>query len=520
MANEIEILVRSTNAVRPGFDQARADAKRLGQDMGDGITTELTASLEHDAPKVEDTFRRVGGSAGHTGGKHAGDEFVRGFSVARLNIGKSAFGIGEAIVGVFRKILPDITQEAAKLGEKAGAAMADGIASSADTAAQDVPQLFTPEGAIGAAILVAVAGALAPAIGGAIAAAVTFGVGFGFLGVGALILKNNKTIVGAFGQLKTDIGKTMQDAAQPLVVPFTDALQTIDQLFKTTLGPSFKQIFGALAPAVQPLTDAISGIAKAITPGLIADAKTFTGVFTDPDMQSMIASLGPDINAFFMTVSKHKQLIKDVFKGIIATVEIFLGVLNVVINVAGGIDSAIHWAIRHGEDAFVAFGKLVLKVLGWIVDGADNALGWIPGLGPKLHKARQDFDKFAKRVNKALDSIHDVHVKITAAEFHRTISSASDPYHYGGHAAGGLGAGLRWVGEQGRELVKLPQGSMVYPHGQSEQMATQAGQGGGVSRVELAVTGGGDSQVGALIQRLVRNGIIQLRVNGVAVAST
>ncbi len=49
-----------------------------------------------------------------------------------------------------------------------------------------------------------------------------------------------------------------------------------------------------------------------------------------------------------------------------------------------------------------------------------------------------------------------------------------------GAATGGVHGGLRWVGEAGRELVRLPYGSTVIPHGQSENMTAAAGGGGPV----------------------------------------
>ncbi len=48
-----------------------------------------------------------------------------------------------------------------------------------------------------------------------------------------------------------------------------------------------------------------------------------------------------------------------------------------------------------------------------------------------------------------------------------------------GAATGGTRGGLTWVGEQGRELVRLAPGSSVIPHGTSENIAKGWGQSGG-----------------------------------------
>lgn len=61
-----------------------------------------------------------------------------------------------------------------------------------------------------------------------------------------------------------------------------------------------------------------------------------------------------------------------------------------------------------------------------------------------------------------------------------------------GADTGGARGGLTWVGEAGRELVRLPYGSTVYPHGQSEGMAAAAG-GGGRTQVVLQVSPGGSA---------------------------
>ena len=48
-----------------------------------------------------------------------------------------------------------------------------------------------------------------------------------------------------------------------------------------------------------------------------------------------------------------------------------------------------------------------LTVVGVIVDGAAKAFGWVPGVGPKLKKAADEFDKLRRRVDNSLDGIGD-----------------------------------------------------------------------------------------------------------------
>lgn len=80
-------------------------------------------------------------------------------------------------------------------------------------------------------------------------------------------------------------------------------------------------------------------------------------------------------------------------------------------------------------------------------------------------------------------------------------------YHvaHGNYGTGGIvgGGGFAQVGEFGRELVKLPQGSTVMPHGQSE---SALGGGACNHRVELEISSSGQSVDEALLQ-LVRKSI-------------
>ena len=70
------------------------------------------------------------------------------------------------------------------------------------------------------------------------------------------------------------------------------------------------------------------------------------------------------------------------------------------------------------------------------------------------------------------------------------IPGLGAPGSYGGYAAGGPASGLAMVGERGRELVRLPPGSHVYPHGQSESMLAA---GRSPLRIEFVVRSSGQS---------------------------
>jgi hypothetical protein len=83
-----------------------------------------------------------------------------------------------------------------------------------------------------------------------------------------------------------------------------------------------------------------------------------------------------------------------------------------------------------------------------------------------------------------------------------------------GAMGGGPRSGMTWVGEQGPELVRLPYGSTVMPHGQSEQMAAaMAGAPTRPAAVTVNFTGQTDTVFATAFMKLVRTGQIQLSAN-------
>jgi len=59
-----------------------------------------------------------------------------------------------------------------------------------------------------------------------------------------------------------------------------------------------------------------------------------------------------------------------------------------------------------------------LDMVGVVIRGAAKALGWVPGVGPKLRSAAREFDKFRDRANAALGGVRDqsAQVRITLSE--------------------------------------------------------------------------------------------------------
>ncbi len=139
------------------------------------------------------------------------------------------------------------------------------------------------------------------------------------------------------------------------------------------------------------------------------------------------------------------------------------------------------------------------------------AIQQIIEMGVKAHLSKSELEALAGKYN--IDLLYTT-TYVERGTPPRTGSYSDIPTgRIGGRASGGIASGLTWVGEQGRELVRLPSGSQVYLHGQSEQMAGGTmGRSGGGGPVEVTMhfTGGTDDDLAQLVMRGVRSGRIQL----------
>lgn len=694
--NEVEIRVTSKNETKPGFEGAKRDTKSFSDDfdrlitksLKDGETAfqattkkagelrgelnqmradfaksgntgllpgikqteqdlkSLETSVKAMGPELEREFAKLGDGAGREGGRHAGDEFVKGLP---FGIGKGAVGVGKAIVSIFDKVTPQVVKDALGLGEKAGKAVADGVVSTADAAATDIPQLFTPEGAIGAGIIAALVGSLAPAAGAAVALAMTLGVGAGVVGIGALIEHNNPKIVAKFGQLKSDIISEMKGAAAPFEDEMLLALDKVDR-WRIREAPRLAALFSDAAPGVGILTDGILHFISAVEPGIHKLSQTFTAFLQDPQAKATWDAFADDVNAFFMTMGRHKQLIVDTFTALVSILNAALGVMNALVNAADWLDKAYrkltapltaiwehnnridassHWvegqkssiedlvpsltALVDDYDALAGSlskvhntadtlaGALTDKVLSGLMRSDQTTLHWeesLTRLGEafktngrqidihtakgqanreavlaavqanideydtmiaagasakgaagaydintkaleaqlrKAHLTKTQIDeligsyrgvpkkvnttiailgltKAIEDLNTTLELINGIHGKTVTV--HVNTVHGPGPAKASARASGGISGGLHWVGEHGAELVRLPQGSTVYPAGQSQAMAAQQGGAGGEIKMEFVFSGNTDTAMAGAIQNMVRTGKIQLKANG------
>jgi len=184
--------------------------------------------------------------------------------------------------------------------------------------------------------------------------------------------------------------------------------------------------------------------------------------------------------------------------------------------------------------AWIKVQIVVLNVFSAIVHGAAAAFGWMPGIGGKLKRARKAFDDFRKTADKALHGI-EAQIKTerakqkardfaaylkrlgaTGATFELyTRTHAQRPGStYSQNASGGVWRGRHYdsggaygptgsIDERGPEIRRLPNGTMIYPAGQSAAMASRWGRD---EPIVIEIRSGG-SKLDDLLVELIRRAI-------------
>ncbi len=262
-----------------------------------------------------------------------------------------------------------------------------------------------------------------------------------------------------------------------------------------------------MAPLVGSLGQGFIELLDNMMPGILEAVKASKPLFETlarhlPDIGkalgeffSTIAKSAPGANAFFSDflslITKLIPMIATVITVLASFYDTTRKIGETGVKVFQGILGAVKWMASGAKQAFLSFVLYAIDKLGSLLAGASAALGWIPGIGPKLKAAEKKFNEFRKNVNDELAGIKDKTVTIrmrvmglaaanAAISVGQTLSAMG--YAHGGikgAANGATSSGLTLVGEHGPELAEVKPGGRVWSNPDTQRMLGQGGQGNG-----------------------------------------
>lgn len=321
-----------------------------------------------------------------------------------------------------------------------------------------------------------------------------------------------------FGTQAEDLGAALYamdlDTATAQLGDFKDATAKAAITMGNGLGPVLESMHrqweNMKAEIGDKLVPVINILINDVIPHVVEKLKVLADAFMEIWNRSV-----PYIKSAFEDLKRVYEENKDSIEKLTPILEALGIVLGVV--VVGAIVALIGWAemfidfLGYVGDMFeklVKGGKVLsaelLRFFGEILDAAVWAFGWIPGIGDKLKTSQAQFKAWAAAVtgeilkvpaekgviirvsvsglSQAANAIADVANRSYYAQIGVGVlgSRATGGIVAAGHAAeGGAKTGLIEVGEHGREFVRVPSGSMIYPEANSNQMEANARRSGG-----------------------------------------
>lgn len=248
------------------------------------------------------------------------------------------------------------------------------------------------------------------------------------------------TIMGNLQTGVAEAGVQMLDRVKPLLdglVPISEKIganlpQAVGALMDklAPLGETFSSIFQSISTAVKPLLPAFSSLGSALLPLFKAGLQLVGGF-----IKSVV---GPSLSMFASLIQSIVVPALHVATGVIQ------GVVLPAFHVIGNIISA----------TVVPAFKGITDLVGGAVTGAFNA------------------------VKDAVNGVKDAFGKVKGAvgSLKDKISGAWDRFKNGGaapaHASGTsyFSGGLTRVNEMGQEMMQLPKGTKIYPHGKTNEL--------------------------------------------------
>lgn len=102
----------------------------------------------------------------------------------------------------------------------------------------------------------------------------------------------------------------------------------------------------------------------------------------------LVAALVVGLTAAFITAWKTSETFRNTVR------RAWQGIRNATATMVDAVGAGVQGMV----DAF-------LSNVGHIIEGAADAFGWVPGIGPKLRQASEDFQRFRNRVNREIGKV-------------------------------------------------------------------------------------------------------------------
>ena len=380
----------------------------------------------------------------------AADRTLRKFDDA---VDSSRRGFGAKLGGLVDDVGGKLTRGLATIGDKLPGALSGAVGA------------LPPQGQALALVLVGgLTAALVPLLGAAITTAVLLGVGGGVLAAGIAAAAGDKRVGKAFGRLSKAADKAFENFGQPFEKPLIRAAKLFESTVTKVLGPALKRMGALMAPLIDKLAPALDKFFRNVMPGIESAVAASVPLFTT--LAEHLPKIGTALGTFFTLISANGDDANAFFDDLLTFIEGLIVVLGGAIAKMAEWYSSLKTFLTRAKEQFVIFKAAALREIGRLLDGAVKALGWIPGIGPKLRTAQTQFRQFQESANREVAKVKNRTVKVTiisnvgeavAGIINQLAKVGSVQKQLPRRASGGPAAAGRdyLVGERGPEILRM-----------------------------------------------------------------
>lgn len=292
--------------------------------------------------------------------------------------------------GFGRRLTSFLTAPVRQSGRVLGGILSDGLG-------QGIIAGFKGAGPIGIAVFAGILAGAVSVIGAALSGLLVTALGLAFVGIAGISAAQSDEVQRNWAKALDKLKGHFKEVGEPLIPVLHEAVHQLEDL-ADRVAPKFREAMVEAAPAVEEFIDKLfEGFERfgeaAFTP--IMDAfEVFSPVFGEV-FADFMEDLGENFAELAVLVREHSYEIelalRVVFKVLSGLVEVVEFLTEAWIFMVRQTNNAIDILINVG---LIPLTEMMLSSFGLMLEGAEKAFGWMPGVGDKLKGASEAFDQF------------------------------------------------------------------------------------------------------------------------------
>lgn len=300
-----------------------------------------------------------------------------------------------------RRLQRSLTAPFRIAGRTLGGIMSDGLG-------QGIIQAFQAAGPVGMLVLAGIIAGALSMIGAALSGLLVAAFGLAFVGLAGWSASTSKQVQAQWKSTATSLRENFKTIGEPMIPVLTRAIKMLEGM-GDKIAPIFRQAMEEAVPAtngfIDKLFEGVKRMGKAMFDPIMDAWNVFAPIFGDVLADSMemfgesFADMANLVKNNSVEIEYALRAVFWIIDKLIDTVT-FFGKMWVL--ALGGVGDAIGGLMQFAINPLV---HGALEAFGLILAGADNAFGWIPGIGDDLGRAREAFYRFKDDTVASLDAM-------------------------------------------------------------------------------------------------------------------